>query len=48
MSASANSQRAAMRLKYRLLRPKLAAIDAGVSSGEKYSLMTDSQIEFWT
>jgi hypothetical protein len=48
MSASANSQRAAMWLKYRLLLPKLAAIDVGVSSGETYSLTTDSQVEFWT
>jgi hypothetical protein len=48
MSTSTNSQRAAMRRKYRLLRPKLAAIDAGVSSGETYSPMTDFQVEFWT
>ncbi len=48
MSASANSQRAAMECKHLLLWPKLAAIDGGVSSGETYSLMADSQVEFWT
>jgi hypothetical protein len=48
MSAPANSQGTAIRPEYHWIRPKFGAIDKGVSSGETYSLMTDSQAEFCT
>ena len=48
MSAPANSQGAEIRRKYHWIRPELGAIGAYVSLGETYSLMTDSQTEFWT
>jgi hypothetical protein len=48
MSAPANSQQAAKGLKNDLLLPSGGAIDAGISTGGTYSLMSGSQAEFWT
>jgi hypothetical protein len=48
MSAPASSQGPVIRWKYHRIRPDLTAIDVGISSGETYSLMTDSEAEFWT
>jgi hypothetical protein len=48
MSASANRQRGAIRVK-RLCKPaKNDAVGADVSYAEKYTYKTDSQTEFWT
>ena len=48
MSAPASSQGPVIPWKYHRIRPTLTAIDEGISSSETYSLMTDSQAEFWT
>ena len=48
MSAPANSQRAVEQVKNDPPQPSAGVIDAVGSSGETYSLMTDSQTEFWT
>jgi hypothetical protein len=48
MSAPANSQQAAKGLKNDLLLPLRGVIDAAVSTGGTYSLMSGSQAEFWT
>jgi hypothetical protein len=48
MSAPANSQRAVEQVKNDPPQPSGGVIDAVVSSGETYSLMVDSQTEFWT
>lgn len=48
MSVLANRQGAATGLRNGRLNPPRGVIDAGVSQGATYSLMTGSQIEFWT
>jgi hypothetical protein len=48
MSASASSQSAPMCGKHGLKQPQLTEIDAGVSTGDKYSLVPDFQNAFWT
>jgi hypothetical protein len=48
MSAPASNQSGAIGLRDDLSTSSFGVIDAGVSSGETYSLMPTAQTEFWT